>query len=523
MNTILQVENLSVAFRHDGIETKVVDGIDFSVGENEIVGLVGESGSGKTVTALSLMGLLPGKDCRRRGSVRFDGRDISRLDEAGMLAIRGSKMAMVFQEPFTSLNPVLCIGEQIDETIRAHRGVSKDAARARTMELLKRVMMGDPGRIYDSYPHLLSGGERQRVMIAMAIALEPALLIADEPTTALDVTIQAEILELITKLKNELRMAVLFITHDFGIINALAQRVMVMKDGAIVEKGTRDTVLKSPENEYTKRLIAAVPRMAVHKGTDRREGGKEGKKVVSLANVNKSFPVEGGILKSERGRVRALRDVTLTVNEGRTLGLVGESGSGKTTLGKLLVGLLEADSGQITRHVLRYSMQIVFQDPYGSLDPCMKMQEVVLEGPTIRGMAADRKDRILRDVLFKVHLNYKDRGKYPHQFSGGQRQRIAIARSLAVSPSVLVLDEPVSSLDVITQSEILRLLKELQRELGLTYVFISHDMRVVEYMADEVAVLRDGEIVESASRDALYASPHHPYTKKLLSCVPTLP
>ncbi|MBL7156984.1 MAG: ABC transporter ATP-binding protein [Candidatus Omnitrophica bacterium] len=509
---IFAVKNLKVQFRHDSEIIKAVDGIDFEIHENEIVGLVGESGSGKTVTALSVMNLLLGKDCVISGD------------------IRSPRIAMVFQEPLTSLNPVLQIGEQIEEAVLIHKKVSKKEAKARTLVLLEKVKIPDRERIYNSYPHLLSGGERQRAMIAMAIALGPELLIADEPTTALDVTIQAEILDLILNLKKDLNMSVLFITHDFGIINKVADRVLVMKDGNIIERGTKKEILSLPKENYTKKLLEAVPKITAEAVPRKRE--KE-KSIINVKGLNKSFFVEKGIFKKESARIEAVRNVNLEIKEGKTLGVVGESGSGKTTLGKLLIGLLKPDSGSIAykesfpgrqftgglKKVSMHDIQIVFQDPYSSLDPHMKMREIVLEGPVIRGMKKDEKEEILRDVLFKVHLNYKDRFKYPHQFSGGERQRIAIARALAVKPGILILDEPVSSLDVIIQSEILDLLKELQKELSLTYVFISHDLRVVEHVSDEVAVMVKGEIVERAYKDEIYRSPKHPYTKRLLSSI----
>ena len=363
-------------------------------------------------------------------------------------------------------------------------------------------------------------------MIAMALALKPKLLIADEPTTALDVTIQAGILDLILDLKRDLKMSVLFITHDFGIINKVADRVLVMKDGKIIERGEKQELLSLPKEDYTKRLLDAVPRIvgsigdSLHPDTklpDEQAVPAGQQPVITVKNLNKSFPIEKGIFKEKKGTIEAARGINLEVKEGKTLGLVGESGSGKTTVGKLLIGLIKADSGEIRMGTP--AVQIVFQDPYSSLDPRMRMEDIVLEGLTIRGVTRERKTAILRDILFKVHLNYDDRLKYPHQFSGGQRQRIAIARALAVNPKILILDEPVSSLDVIIQEEILNLLKELQKELSLTYVFISHDLRVVSYMADEVAVMRKGEIVEFAPRDQIYSSPRHPYTKQLLSSI----
>ena len=356
-------------------------------------------------------------------------------------------------------------------------------------------------------------------MIAMAIAMKPKLLIADEPTTALDVTIQSEILELLLGLKKDLSMSVLFITHDFGIINKVADRVLVLNDGKIIESGEKSEILSAPKEDYTKKLLLAVPKITFASGKKEATGEKS---AITVEKLSKTFVIESSIFKRGEDRVCAVSDVSLEIKKGRTLGIVGESGSGKTTLGKLLIGLLKPDSGsmQYSRKTASAAgVQIVFQDPYSSLDPRMRMQDIVLEGLTIRGVKKEKKESVLRDVLFKAHLNYKSREKHPHQFSGGQRQRIAIARALAVNPEILILDEPVSSLDVIIQKEILNLLKELQKELGLTYVFISHDLRVVEYMADDVAVMQKGEIVEFAARDEIYRSPKHPYTKRLLSSV----
>ena len=516
---LLEVKNLKIKFIHDKNETEAVHGISFTIKENEILGIVGESGSGKTVTALSIMKLLLESNSSVEGEVIFRDKNVLTLHEKEILKVRGSEIAMVFQEPFTSLNPVLRVGEQIEEAILAHRKISKKDAKVETLTLLEKVKIKNKDRIYSSYPHLLSGGERQRIMIAMAIALKPKLLIADEPTTALDVTIQSEILDLILGLRRELGMSVLFITHDFGIIKKVAERVLVMKEGNVVESGTKEEVLSSPGEEYTKKLIEAVPKINLKQDIPKDSSGKD---AIVISGLSKTFSVEKGIFSKKSEKVAAVSNVNLKIKEGRTLGLVGESGSGKTTLGKLILGLLNADRGKVENKIGNNSIQIVFQDPHSSLDPRIKMGDVVLEGPTIQGVSKEEKEKILRDVLFKVHLSYKDRFKYPHQFSGGERQRIAIARSLAVKPRILILDEPVSSLDVIIQSEILQLLKILQRELSLTYVFISHDLRVVEYMAEEVAVMRDGKIIEFAKSREIYSSPKEEYTKRLLRSVLTL-
>jgi len=491
---LLTVKNLNISFKHDSETAKAAAGVSFNVSENEIVGIVGESGSGKTVTALSIMKLLPRRDCIATGEI-----------------VSSARIAMVFQEPFTCLNPVLRVGEQIDEAVLIRRQVSKSGARARTIHLLGKVKIHDPERIYRAYPHQLSGGERQRAMIAMALALEPGLLIADEPTTALDVTTQAEILELLLQIKKEMGMSVIFITHDFGIIRRIADRVIVMKEGRIVEEAGKKEIFENPKNEYTKKLLDAVPEITF----GGKESGERRESVITVSDISKSFSVEGGVFMTEKTRVEAVSGVSLEIEKGKTLGVVGESGSGKTTLGRLIIGLIRPDSGEVKGD--RKKTQIVFQDPYSSLDPRMRMRDIVLEGPAIKGLSAGEKEKTLKSTLSRVRLDYKDILKYPHQFSGGQRQRIAIARSLAVGPEIIILDEPVSSLDVIIQKEILDLLKKLQDELSLTYIFISHDLRVVEYMADSIAVMQKGRIVESGSSRDIYNSPRHPYTKKLIS------
>ncbi|MBN1353037.1 MAG: ABC transporter ATP-binding protein [Candidatus Omnitrophica bacterium] len=516
---MLEVKNLRVHFKHYGETIKAVDGIDFKIGDNEIVGLVGESGSGKTVTALSVTRLLPRKDCEASGEVNFSiseigERDLMRTEEKDILRIRGSEIAMIFQEPSTSLNPVLRIGEQIEEVLIEHEKISKADARRRAIGLLEKVKINNPERVYNAYPHLISGGEKQRVMIAMAIALNPKLLIADEPTTALDVTIQNEILELIMALKTELGMSVLFITHDFSVIKKVADTILVMKNGVVVEAGHANEIFSNPKHEYTKKLLNAVPRIEEE---EPRTGQQKAKEIIALRNSGKVFLQEELMPGRPRHKVTALKNVNLAIKEGMTLGVVGESGSGKTTLGKLITGLIEPTCGDVIGRELKWGTQMVFQDPYDSLDPLMNMEDIVLEGLTIKGVKRETKNNILREMLFKVRLNYGDRLKYPHQFSGGQRQRIAIARALAVKPRIIVLDEPVSSLDVVIQSEIIQLLKDIQKELSLTYIFISHDLRVIGYLADEVAVMYKGEVVEFGPKYDIYHNPKHPYTKKLLS------
>ena len=529
---LLDIKNLKINFLLDKKHIEAIGGIDLSINENEMVGLVGESGCGKTITALSILKLLPKNAKITDGKILFKGTDIQGMDEELMRDIRGKEIAMIFQEPFTALNPVMSIGEQIKEATMAHKKVSDPEASREALRLLRKVHIDNPERVFNDYPHRLSGGQRQRVLIASAIALKPKLLIADEPTTALDVTTQEEILDLLLELKDSINMSVLFITHDFGIINEVAEKVYVMKDGKIIESGAKRAVLNSPKHPYTKKLLDAVPKMG---DAGKKVSAQASNTLIEAKGVSKLFPIEKGFFKKSRGSVSAVKDVNLKIKEGQTLGLVGESGCGKTTLGRLLIGLADPSAGAIniqgkplkehlkkTPHRIRQMMQIVFQDPYDSLDPRMTMGDIVLEGPVILGKRDNEKKVILKEALSSVRLNTEDSRKYPHQFSGGQRQRIAIARALAVKPRILILDEPVSSLDVVIQKEILDLLRDLQKSRGLTYLFISHDLRVVEVMSDMVAVMQNGVIVEVAPPAKIYKNPAHPYTKRLLESIPAL-
>ena len=530
---LLEIKNLKAGFIRDKDYLEVIKGISLTIDQDEVVGLVGESGCGKTITALSIMKLLPKSALIKEGSIVFNAKDLAGLSEAEMCKVRGRDMGMVFQEPFTALNPVIRVGDQITETILIHRNISKKEAKAMAFDLLKKVRIENAQNVYFNYPHQLSGGQRQRALIASALALKPKLLIADEPTTALDVTTQNEILKLLLELKQEMKMSVLFITHDFGIINEVADRVLVMKDGGIVERASKKIIMHLPQHPYTVKLLNAVPRMQVF-GKE-KVSDKVKSVLVNIKSVSKSFAIERGLFKSPAGRVEALNNVDLKIKKGQTMGLVGESGCGKTTLGKVILGLTAPDKGEVliegspiteilkkAPHRLREMMQVVFQDPYGSLDPRMSAADIILEGPSILGKPKTEKASILAEVLKRVHLKPGDSAKYPHQFSGGQRQRIAIARALATNAKFLILDEPVSSLDVLIQKDILDLLRSLQRRLGLTYLFISHDLRVVEVMADEVAVMHRGAIVETASSRDIYKNPKHPYTKHLLSSIPQL-
>ncbi len=542
---VLEVKDLRVGYIVDGDYAEAVRGISLSVSEKEVVGLVGESGCGKTATALSIMRLLPQNGKIKSGRVIFEGKDLVGLNESQMRNIRGQEIAMIFQEPFTALNPVIRIGQQITEAALAHpvrniisngpgsKHISKGKARSLAFDLLKKVRLDNPERIYYDYPHQLSGGQRQRVLIAIALVHGPKLLIADEPTTALDVTTQSEILKLLLELKESMKMSVLFITHDFGIINEVADKICVMKDGEIVEEGKKEEILTLPKHRYTQRLLGAVPK--IENAKQQEQSIPAGDILIETKSLAKSFTIERGLLRKAIGKIDAVKDVNIKIKKGQTFGLVGESGCGKTTLGRLLIGLIEPNQGEIliagkslkgylkdSPQEIRQMMQIVFQDPYSSLDPRMTMGNIVLEGPSILGKTRSQKEATLSEVLEKVRLSAQDRNKYPHQFSGGQRQRIAIARALATKAQFLVLDEPVSSLDVLIQKDILDLLKSLQKELNLTYLFISHDLRVVEVMSDEIAVMYQGSIVETASSRSIYTNPTHPYTRHLLESVPSL-
>lgn len=526
--SLLEIKDLKVSFVSGTKKTTVIDGVSFDIGDNEVVGLIGESGSGKTITAFSIMRILAKNAQIEKGIIGFDGDDILKLSEGGMRLIRGNKIAIVFQEPFTSLNPVLRVGYQIEESLFMHQDITKREAKHKVMTLLEKVRIKQPDRIFHGYPHQLSGGERQRVMVAMAIALGPRLLIADEPTTALDVTVQSEILKLLRTLKEELNMSLIFITHDFGIINEMADRIVVMRHGKVVDKGLKKEVLMYSKHPYTQKLIQAVPKIE-ERLTD-APLAKDSHTLIETKKLTKSFSIERGAFRREVGKIFAVKDVDMVIKKGQTVGLVGESGCGKSTLGRLLLGLEHQDAGEILVNGkpfrgtpirrIREMMQIVFQDPYSSLDPRIPMGEIVLEGAKLIGLNIRERESVLRYVLGKVRLSYDDRLKYPHQFSGGERQRIAIARALAVKPEFLVLDEPVSSLDVLIQQDVLTLLKELKDDIGVTYLFISHDLRLVEYMSDVVYVMYNGGIVESGTRGEIYRNPKHPYTKQLLESIP---
>jgi microcin C transport system ATP-binding protein len=523
---LISVENLSVDFRGSGKVTHAVKHISFDIGEAETVALVGESGSGKTVTALSILRLLPYPAASHpSGLIHFKGEDLMALPLDGLRHVRGNQISMIFQEPMTSLNPLHTIEQQIGEVLKIHRGLSDRAAQVRVLDLLAKVGIEDPKGRLDSYPHQLSGGQRQRVMIAMALANEPDLLIADEPTTALDVTIQAQILDLLLKLKSEFNMAMLLITHDLGIVRKMADHVCVMTNGEIVEHGTTRDIFATPEHPYTKHLLASEP-----KGSPPATNAKA-PVVLEAKDLKVWFPIKRGFMRHVVGHIKAVDGIDLVVKEGQTLGVVGESGSGKTTLGLALLRLVTS-AGPIVylgnridgydskrMRPLRRDMQIVFQDPYGSLSPRLSVGQIIEEGLLIQKPDMDRAERRARvsRVLKEVGLDPASQDRYPHEFSGGQRQRIAIARALVLEPKFLILDEPTSALDVSVQAQIVDLLRDLQKRYKLAYLFISHDLKVVRALANAIIVLRHGKVVEQGSARTVFTKPKTEYTKALLA------
>jgi len=552
---MLRIENLAVSFRVDErTSVQALKGISFEVPSNSTVALVGESGSGKSVTALSILGLLPAENAIVHPASRifFEEKNLLEIAAKDLRALRGAEISMVFQEPMTSLNPLFTVGFQLEEVLRKHLRLERAQARRRAAELLDEVGIAESEARLNACPFELSGGEQQRVMIAMAIACQPKLLIADEPTTALDVTIQKQILRLIAELQRRRRMSMLFITHDLGLVSDIADHVAVMRDGEIREQGSVGKVFESPQDPYTKALLACRPpldrrprRLAVVEDfmaspdfeiekAERKRGRREDDEIILEARqVSKSFYFREGLFGKRE--LKAVKAASFKLAKGKTLGIVGESGSGKTTLGLLLVRLHQASGGEVLfdgrdllalspQQALRYKprIQIVFQNPYASLNPRFTVGEILLEPMQIHGIGAGAGERraAARELLGKVGLAASSLQKYPHEFSGGQRQRIAIARCLTMRPDVLICDESVSALDVSVQAQLLNLLQDLQDEYRMSYVFISHDLAVVKYMADEVMVMKDGEVVELAGSDEIYSNPRHPYTKLLLSSMP---
>ncbi len=523
---LLEVTDLSVSFSVSGREIKAVRHASFSIDKGETVALVGESGSGKSVSALSVLQLLPyPKASHPSGSIRFRGREIMGADEPVLRDVRGDDISMIFQEPMTSLNPLHSVERQINETLILHKGLDRAAARLRTLELLDLVGLRDAALRLTAYPHELSGGERQRVMIAMALANEPDLLIADEPTTALDVTIQAQILKLLAELQDKLGMAMLLITHDLGIVRRMASRICVMKDGEIVEAAATEELFANPQHEYTRHLLDSEP-------SGRPEPvAADAPELIAADDLKVWFPIKRGILRRTTDYAKAVDGITPRLKVGQTLGIVGESGSGKTTLGLGLLRLISS-KGPIrfaeqdiqglsfkALRPLRREMQIVFQDPFGSLSPRMSIGQIVAEGLDVHQLAdtPEQRDAMIVDALEEVGLDPESRHRYPHEFSGGQRQRVAIARAIILKPRLVVLDEPTSALDMSVQAQIVDLLRKLQKDHNLAYMFISHDLRVVRAMSHYVIVMRDGRVVEEGPAERIFDDPREPYTKALMA------
>ena len=523
---LLSVRDLRVAFTQGGKTSQAVRGVSFDIGERETVALVGESGSGKSVTALSVLKLLPYPAASHPGGqIIFDDKDLLTAPEPALRAVRGNAISMIFQEPMTSLNPLHTVERQIGEVLRLHQGMGEKAARARTLELLSLVGIREPETRLASYPHQMSGGQRQRVMIAMALANTPRLLIADEPTTALDVTVQAQILELLDTLKRERQMSMLFITHDLGIVRRIADRVCVMTNGEIVESGPTAQIFAEPQHAYTRHLLAAEPK-------GRPAVRDEAARTVMAGNgVRVWFPVKRGLMRRTVDHIKAVDGIDITVRAGQTLGIVGESGSGKTTLGLALTRMISSE-GHIAfagtpistmsfsaMRPLRRDIQIVFQDPFGSLSPRMSVAEIIAEGLGIHepGLSRQARDARVVEALLEVGLDPASRFRYPHEFSGGQRQRIAIARAMVLKPKFVMLDEPTSALDMSVQAQVVDLLRDLQRKHDLAYLFISHDLKVVRALANDVIVMRNGKVVEQGPADTIFDNPASEYTRALMA------
>ncbi|MDX8510912.1 ABC transporter ATP-binding protein [Mesorhizobium captivum] len=523
---LLSVRDLSVAFAQGATQSVAVDHISFDIAKGETVALVGESGSGKSVSALSVLKLLPYPAASHpSGKILFHGANLLGANEKTLRGVRGNKITMIFQEPMTSLNPLHTIEQQIVEVLKLHQGLGDRQARARTLELLTEVGIRDPQKRLDAYPHQLSGGQRQRVMIAMALANEPELLIADEPTTALDVTVQAQILELLAGLKSRKGMSMLFITHDLGIVRKIADRVCVMTKGRIVETGPTRDIFANPQHAYTKHLLAAEP-----KGKP-PAANAAAKAVMTGKDIKVWFPIKRGFFRRTVDNVKAVDGIDVTVRAGQTLGVVGESGSGKTTLGLALARMISSngainfngrDINQLSfsaMRPLRRELQIVFQDPFGSLSPRMSVAEIIEEGLKIHEpkLSPDERDDKVVEVLKEVGLDPETRHRYPHEFSGGQRQRVAIARAMVLNPRFVMLDEPTSALDMSVQAQVVDLLRNLQAKHNLAYLFISHDLKVIRALANDVIVMRNGQIVEAGPSEQIFGSPQTDYTRALIS------
>ena len=557
---LLQIKDLTIDFNTSGGRLRAVDQLSFDIHKQQTIGLVGESGSGKSVTALSILGLIPKPPgVINSGAIEFNGKDLLQLPEKQLRRIRGNDIAMVFQEPMTSLNPVFRVGHQIAEVLRLHLKMNKQQAHKRTIELMDWVGIPEPQKRFRAYPHELSGGQKQRIMIAMAIACEPQLLICDEPTTALDVTIQQQVLDLLQRLQREMSMSMLFITHDLAVIADLADEVVVMYRGQKVEQARTAPLFDQPQHPYSKGLMACRPQLhdnprrlltvADFMDTEGHERQPDASLLVPQVKAEKSnqpvllevtdlkthFPVKSGLFGRVTDHIKAVDGVSFQVRQGETFGLVGESGCGKTTLGRTLLNLQAATSGQViydgisvfeqdakAMRALRSRMQIIFQDPFASLNPRMTIAQALMEPLRLHrsgDSSSDHQQRVAQ-LMQQVGLSPDQLNRYPHEFSGGQRQRIAIARALAVDPEFIVCDESVSALDVSVQAQVLNLLLDLQEQHGLTYIFISHDLSVINFMADRVAVMNQGKIVELNTAEAIYRNPQNPYTQKLLAAIP---
>ena len=531
LQPILDIKNLQITLPQGADRPYALQDLTLTINPGEIVCLVGESGSGKSLTAGAIMRLLPEPHVRvSHGTIRLDGTDLATLSEKQMKALRGDRIGMIFQEPMTALNPQKTVGWQIDEVLRLHTKLGRRDRREAVINILQEVQIPDPVSAYNAYPHQISGGQRQRVMIAMALILKPSLLIADEPTTALDVTTQAQILKLIRELQQQNNTGILFITHDFGVVAEIADRVAVLRFGELVEEGPADQVLNHPQHPYTKALIASVPSLTPPPVNNDLESQPV---ILKAAHLTKTFKARGGLFSGKRNPVAAVKDLSFELRQGETLGVVGESGSGKTTVSRIVTRLLEADSGAIEingrdflsaspREVrgLRKNIQMVFQDPMASLNPRRRVIDLIAQGPIVHGMAKEEAHARARELLQLVELSPAAADRFPHEFSGGQRQRIGIARALAMQPRIIVADEPVSALDVSVQAQVLRLLADLRQRLNLSLLFVTHDLRVAAQLCDRVIVMSKGEIAETGRTAEVFANPQHDYTKRLLSSIP---
>ena len=535
---LLEVKNLGVAFGTGEGAIAALDNLSFTIHRGETFGLLGESGSGKSMTAMAIMRLLPAAARIKHGSILLHGnKDLLRLPEYAMRGIRGQRIAMIFQEPQTSLNPVLTVGHQIGESLRYHKGLRGSSQRDQSIALMASVGIPEPERRYAEYPHQFSGGMKQRIMIAIALAGEPDLLIADEPTTALDVTTQAQILALLCQIQKSTHMAILFITHDLAVAYKMADQVAIMRQGKIVEQNTRALFYAGPQHPYAQELLNALPNKANRDQAMPTEESCAGEPLLEIHDLKVHYPIRKGLLQRTVGFVRALDGVSLSVHRGQTVAVVGESGSGKTTFGKGILRLIRTTGGKVTfagrvlsqlgREQLRQcrsELQIIFQDPYSSMNPRLMIADVIAEGMRAHGLGGTKKQQLQRvdELLEQVGLEPSHKNRYPHEFSGGQRQRICIARALAVEPKLIVCDEPTSSLDVSVQAQILTLLQNLQKSMGLTYLFITHNISVVEYLAHYVVVMYAGKIVEQGDVNQVLGDPQHAYTQQLLAATPKI-